>query len=35
MSNGAVVAVKVLDSNSRQGEREFKTEVILFLSVNH
>ncbi|CAA7397875.1 unnamed protein product [Spirodela intermedia] len=35
MSNGAVVAVKVLASNSRQGEKEFQTEVLLLSRLHH
>jgi len=34
MSTGEIVAVKVLATNSKQGEKEFQTEVkIIFFSV--
>ncbi|CAN6447440.1 unnamed protein product [Victoria cruziana] len=35
MATGEVVAVKVLASNSRQGEREFHTEVVLLSRLHH
>ncbi|KAF3785060.1 Calcium/calmodulin-regulated receptor-like kinase 2 [Nymphaea thermarum] len=35
MSTGQVVAVKVLASNSRQGEKEFHTEVVLLSRLHH
>ncbi|XP_058115170.1 calcium/calmodulin-regulated receptor-like kinase 2 [Magnolia sinica] len=35
MPTGEVVAVKVLASNSRQGEREFQTEVLLLARLHH
>ncbi|KAI9121467.1 hypothetical protein K1719_008500 [Acacia pycnantha] len=35
MPTGEVVAVKVLDSNSKQGEKEFQTEVLLLGRLHH
>ncbi|CAM8923248.1 unnamed protein product [Rhodiola kirilowii] len=35
MATGEVVAVKVLASNSKQGEREFQTEVVLLGRLHH
>jgi serine/threonine protein kinase len=35
MATGEVVAVKVLASDSRQGEREFQTEVALLSRLHH
>ncbi|KAL3647086.1 Calcium/calmodulin-regulated receptor-like kinase 1 [Castilleja foliolosa] len=35
MSTGDIVAVKVLSTNSKQGEREFQTEVMLLGRLHH
>ncbi|XP_078438570.1 protein kinase superfamily protein isoform X1 [Wolffia australiana] len=35
MPDGAVVAVKVLAANSRQGDKEFQTEVLLLSKLHH
>ncbi|CAL9088733.1 unnamed protein product [Musa textilis] len=35
VSTGETVAVKVLDTNSKQGEKEFQTEVVLLLGRLH
>ncbi|XP_077243428.1 calcium/calmodulin-regulated receptor-like kinase 1 [Tasmannia lanceolata] len=35
MPTGETVAVKVLDTNSKQGEREFQTEVLLLGRLHH
>ncbi|KAJ6837655.1 calcium/calmodulin-regulated receptor-like kinase 1 [Iris pallida] len=35
MSTGEIVAVKVLASNSKQGEKEFQTEVLLLGRLHH